>query len=208
MMNSIGDEIVSTVEHECVICRRAVRVGEPVTAAAYDALLWPANPAALVWTHPACSQFHRDGVKYAPLYTTGWITLSRPQRCQLCNRVMAPGNRSTRAINQAQRTYQLTCSQCSSASDSSDPGTFVDVAHPLAQSGMLDAVAAEYYSAKEKHGEFSLDSPASNDVLRLAALVEEVGEVASALTYDGDQANLRAELIQAANVSLTWASVL
>lgn len=39
----------------------------------------------------------------------------------------------------------------------------------------------------------------------LAVLVEEVGEVASALTYDrGDADNLKAELIQVATMALAW----
>jgi hypothetical protein len=85
---------------------------------------------------------------------------------------------------------------------------------------------AEYTRAKLKHGESTLDSPLAGDLVRLAALVEEVGEAASELTYDRSRTyvttqtgagvpvtespsqRLRRELIQVANVALTWASIL
>ena len=83
---------------------------------------------------------------------------------------------------------------------------------------LLDVVS-EYSSAKEKHGEFTLDGNMSggnvfssaNDLLRLSALMEEVGEVAQLFTYDKKRINknvLRRELIQVANVAITWASIL
>jgi ABC-type hemin transport system ATPase subunit len=72
---------------------------------------------------------------------------------------------------------------------------------------VLNDVVAEYARAKAKHGEMTLDGPAASDVLRLAALVEEVGEVGTALSYDrGSTANLYAELVQVANVAITWAA--
>jgi NTP pyrophosphatase (non-canonical NTP hydrolase) len=91
--------------------------------------------------------------------------------------------------------------------------------HPLVISGVVAAVLSEYERAKAKHGENTLDGAASNDLLRLAALVEEVGEVAELLTYDNlapgntEQekhrlTSLKAELIQVANVCVTWASIL
>jgi hypothetical protein len=87
--------------------------------------------------------------------------------------------------------------------------------HPLVVSGVITLVASEYERAKAKHGKNTLDSAESNDLTRLAALVEEVGEVAELLTYDKAAAHLadgsallKKELIQAANVCLTWASIL
>lgn len=44
------------------------------------------------------------------------------------------------------------------------------------------------------------------DTMRLAALLEEAGEVGRAV-HDGDQDNLRTELVQLAGVALAWASV-
>lgn len=89
--------------------------------------------------------------------------------------------------------------------------------HPLVETGVLDDLIAEYNRAKAKHGDNTLDGSASNDLKRLAALVEETGEVAELLTYDAGQhfhgdvdhaVQLRKELIQVANVALTWASIL
>jgi NTP pyrophosphatase (non-canonical NTP hydrolase) len=96
-----------------------------------------------------------------------------------------------------------------------DNGTHAGAgSHPLHDSGVIADVTAEYDRAKAKHGENTLDGPRSNDLLRLAALVEEVGEVAHELTYDQEgnpeerAARLRAELIDVANVAVTWASIL
>lgn len=89
--------------------------------------------------------------------------------------------------------------------------------HPLDTSGILSDVMDEYNRAKVKHGDNTLDGTASNDLFRLAALVEEVGEVAHELTYDSHDDDdeeiervkaLKLELIQCANVALTWASTL
>ena len=84
--------------------------------------------------------------------------------------------------------------------------------HPLARSGVIAGLVAEYDRAKAKHGENTLDGTESNDLRRLAALVEEVGEVAELLTYDKARMHgaerLRAELVQVANVAVTWASIL
>jgi NTP pyrophosphatase (non-canonical NTP hydrolase) len=68
----------------------------------------------------------------------------------------------------------------------------------------------EYDRAKAKHSEHTLDGALATDLTRLAALVEEVGESAEAMTYDaGERAMaLKKELIQVANVALTWASIL
>lgn len=71
---------------------------------------------------------------------------------------------------------------------------------------------AEYRRARAKHGAYTLDGGEIDDRQRLAALVEEVGEAAAELTYDhadlAADARLRRELIQVANVALTWASLL
>lgn len=78
----------------------------------------------------------------------------------------------------------------------------------------LTDVALEYDSAKRKHGEYTLDERMGTDdyhlrsLLRLGALMEEVGEVAEHFTYDKPATGLRQELIQVANLALTWASVL
>jgi NTP pyrophosphatase (non-canonical NTP hydrolase) len=95
----------------------------------------------------------------------------------------------------------------------------------------LDAVLAESMKAEAKHGfEKTLRNPDLSVALKLAALMEEVGEVAEMLTYDkGPEtyiapqyradpspdeieaalANWRddfvKELIQVANVALAWA---
>ncbi len=80
---------------------------------------------------------------------------------------------------------------------------------------LLRLVTDEYRRAKVKHGERTLDGSLADDLLRLSALGEEYGEVCQALTYDkrdSDAAaharHLRLELIQVANVALTWASIL
>lgn len=84
--------------------------------------------------------------------------------------------------------------------------------HALEDHGVIQLVMAEYDAAKRKHGENTLDGKLSNDLKRIAALVEEVGEVAELLTYDKARMHgperLKAELIQVANVALTWASIL
>lgn len=77
----------------------------------------------------------------------------------------------------------------------------------------LDDLVTEYHRARVKHGPYSLDGEEIDDVRRLAALMEEVGEVAREMTYDhagdlGAAARTRRELIQVANVALTWATVL
>lgn len=73
----------------------------------------------------------------------------------------------------------------------------------------MAACYAEYERAKAKHGEHTLDGKLCDDMNRLASLTEEVGEVGRCLTYDQDHAkDLKKELIQVANVALTWASIL
>lgn len=74
--------------------------------------------------------------------------------------------------------------------------------------GVLALVQEEATEADAKHGDKSLLNPEMPDVEKLAALVEEVGEVGRALTYDGDQGrdHLVVELIQVASVALSWAT--
>jgi hypothetical protein len=64
--------------------------------------------------------------------------------------------------------------------------------------------------AHAKHGERSLLGVGNTNGDRLAALMEEVGEVAHALTYDtpDDEPELITELVQVANVAMTWAEFL
>lgn len=86
---------------------------------------------------------------------------------------------------------------------------------PLQLAYVVSSMTAEYYRAKAKHGDHTLDSSSVDDLLRLSALGEEYGGVCQALTYDKrshdareHERHLRAELIQVANVALTWASIL
>lgn len=91
--------------------------------------------------------------------------------------------------------------------------SLITLTHPLEESGVIAAVIAEYDRAKAKHGKNTLDGELSNDTLRLAALVEEVGEVAELLTYDrradaNSRYALKNELTQVATVAATWASIM
>lgn len=68
-----------------------------------------------------------------------------------------------------------------------------------------DAIRAEAVKAISKHRpERTPASPNMSNGERLAILVEEVGEVAHALTYDQDSTNLERELIQVAAVAAMW----
>lgn len=72
----------------------------------------------------------------------------------------------------------------------------------------LDALIREAERAHLKHKDHggSLLDPGMPTLERLAALVEETGEVARALTYDNRKGidHLMTELIQVANVAATW----
>jgi len=72
----------------------------------------------------------------------------------------------------------------------------------------LAAVRAESIRAHLKHvnNGGSIFDPEMPAAQKLAALVEEVGEVGRAMTYDGNEGrdHLVIELIQVANVALTW----
>ncbi len=68
-----------------------------------------------------------------------------------------------------------------------------------------DLIAVERERQEQLHTDGTLpwicSQPDCPDVLRLAALMEEVGEVGSALLGDGD---LRTELVQVAAVAVAW----
>jgi NTP pyrophosphatase (non-canonical NTP hydrolase) len=69
----------------------------------------------------------------------------------------------------------------------------------------LDAIDAEFIRAHVKHNGRTPRSPDMTDGERLAILVEEIGEVARAMTYDNaDPNNLVKELIQVAAMSAAW----
>lgn len=68
----------------------------------------------------------------------------------------------------------------------------------------LDAINAEALKAIAKHG---IEQTPAGDISngdRLAILVEEVGEVARAMTYDQDPSQLESELIQVAAMAALW----
>jgi hypothetical protein len=74
----------------------------------------------------------------------------------------------------------------------------------------INALQAEMISAVAKHGRtrtpLNPDMPGAE---KLIVLVEEVGEVARAMTYDNyDPDNLVRELIQTAAMALAWAQSL
>ena len=74
---------------------------------------------------------------------------------------------------------------------------------------VLDAVRAEYDRAHTKHDGNTPANPAMSDHDRAAILLEEVGEVARALTPDahtpvGHAGELTSELIQTATMAAAW----
>lgn len=58
-----------------------------------------------------------------------------------------------------------------------------------------------------KHGPNSIEAEPANSPRWLAILVEEIGEVANALTYD-TTASIRAELIDVLSVASAWVAAL
>jgi hypothetical protein len=58
--------------------------------------------------------------------------------------------------------------------------------------------------AHTKHGANSIEAIAADSPRWLAILVEEVGEVANCLTYDGPTGKLRDELIDVMSVASAW----
>ena len=76
--------------------------------------------------------------------------------------------------------------------------------------GLVDQVANELTSAVKKHG--FAQTPMNPEMYyeaKLVILVEEIGEVARAITYDEhDDKKLKEELIQVAAMALAWAGSL
>lgn len=71
---------------------------------------------------------------------------------------------------------------------------------------ILEAVDNEFGRAFDKHRGQTPRSWSVGDSTSLVVLVEEVGEVARAMTYDeGDADKLVAELIQVAAMAAAWA---
>lgn len=62
--------------------------------------------------------------------------------------------------------------------------------------------------AHAKHGPASIEAIPSDSPRWLPILVEEIGEVANALTYDGPQDQLRDELVDVAAVVAAWLAAL
>lgn len=73
-----------------------------------------------------------------------------------------------------------------------------------------DAIFTEGEKAIQKHGLSQTPLNSGMDPRdKLVILIEEVGEVARALTYDeGDDGNLKEELIQVATMAAMWAGSL
>lgn len=70
----------------------------------------------------------------------------------------------------------------------------------------LNAVNAEYTRAHVKHTGWTPNNDRMSDGERLAILMEEVGEVARAITYDNsNDENLVSELIQVSAMAAAWA---
>jgi hypothetical protein len=65
---------------------------------------------------------------------------------------------------------------------------------------ILEARAA----AHRKHGANSIEMEPGDSPRWLPILVEEIGEVANALTYDGPTDQLRAELVDVLAVASAW----
>lgn len=72
------------------------------------------------------------------------------------------------------------------------------------ENSVWNEVLAERVRAHRKHGDDSIESSAVGDLPMLAILVEEIGEVAHALTYDGPTEGLADELIQVMAVCSAW----
>ena len=88
-----------------------------------------------------------------------------------------------------------------------EPASLSEILNPLT-SLTMNAIQAEALRAHCRHAGHSLLSKQMTNTERLAILVEEVGEVAHALTHDGDKDNLETELIQVAAVAASWIEVL
>lgn len=77
---------------------------------------------------------------------------------------------------------------------------------------VIQAVITESERAHDKHKDIgagqSIFDPKMPILGKLAALMEEVGEVARAIIEGEPTENLYKELVQSANVALTWADSL
>ncbi len=82
--------------------------------------------------------------------------------------------------------------------------------YSLDVSEALDCIREEVERAHRMHGDMSLLNPDLDVGLKLAALMEEVGEVAHECTYDscGHTEALIFELVQVACVAASWAQSL
>lgn len=65
-------------------------------------------------------------------------------------------------------------------------------------------ILAARQAAHHKHGENSIECLPADNPAWLPILVEELGEIANALTYDGDPTALRGELIDLLAVASAW----
>lgn len=63
-------------------------------------------------------------------------------------------------------------------------------------------------AAHEKHGDHSIEAVPAGDPRWLPILVEEIGEVAHALTYDADDQALADELLDVLAVAAAWLDAL
>lgn len=79
----------------------------------------------------------------------------------------------------------------------------VDTLATVRADGIAAALTARE-DAHAKHGENSIEAREQHDFTLLAILVEEVGEIANALTYDGPYDNLESELAQVMAVAWAW----
>jgi hypothetical protein len=73
----------------------------------------------------------------------------------------------------------------------------------------FQAIQGESISSQVKHGEHAMINPDLARDERLAILVEEVGEVATAMNYDekGKRDDIVKELLQVAAMAASWAQV-
>jgi hypothetical protein len=72
----------------------------------------------------------------------------------------------------------------------------------------LAAIQAEAFRRHCRHAECSVLSTDMTNGERLAILVDEVGDVARALTLNDDKTGLEVELIQVAAVAASWVEAL
>ena len=88
-----------------------------------------------------------------------------------------------------------------------DPVPVRDIIMPLT-SLTLAAIQAEAFRRHCRHAERSVLSKDMPNGQRLAILVEEVGDVARALTRNDDTTGLEVELIHVAAVAASWVEAL